>query len=214
MYISNDQRLALLKERLEEIDLWRDRSSIDLPSWTFDGKPLEPGAQWPDREGVRRLELREARVPSEWDVHQSRLELDVGGEGLVTIRYSNGKDSRFGLDAYHRLFPLDGERFDVDVDAVARLPFGEPNRNAHLGRSRIVWLDVAVDRLARQLRLIFETVRTLGVDAVVDPLLSCAEEALNRLRWPSSTDAYVARSALARSTCANRRGTSIGASCE
>jgi alpha-mannosidase len=198
MYISNDQRLALLKERLEEIDLWRDRSSIDLPSWTFDGKPLEPGAQWPDREGVRRLELREARVPSEWDVHQSRLELDVGGEGLVTIRYSNGKDSRFGLDAYHRLFPLDGERFDVDVDAVARLPFGEPNRNALLGRSRIVWLDVAVDRLARQLRLIFETVRTLGVDAVVDPLLSCAEEALNRLRWPSSTDAYVARSAPGR----------------
>jgi alpha-mannosidase len=198
MHISNDQRLALLKERLEEIDLWRDRSSVDLQSWTFDEKPLEPGAPWPDREGVRRLELREAQVPLDWDVRESRLELDVGGEGLVTIRYPNGDDSRFGLDAYHRLFPLNGKTFDVEIDAVARLLFGEPNRNAHLGHSRLVWLDVVVDRLARRLRLILETVRTLGVDPAVDPLLLCAEAALNRLQWPSSTSAYVARSAPGR----------------
>jgi alpha-mannosidase len=198
MHISIEQRRALLRERIEEIDLWRDRAVVEFASWSFDGKPLEPGAPWPERDGVRTLELEGASVPSEWPLHETRLDLDVGGEGLLVVRHSNGTESRFGLDPNHRLFPLEDRAFDIEVHAVARLPFGEPNRKARVERSRVLWLDVVVDRFARQLMLILETARALGPHPVVDPLLSSAEAALNRIEWPSSTAIYVARSAEGR----------------
>lgn len=195
MHMTIEQRLALLRERIEEINLWRDRAWADLGEWSFDGKPLEPGSPWPEREGVRTLELENVVVPSDWELAETRLDLDVGGEGLLVIRYSNGAESRFGLDPYHHLFPLLSRTFDIEVMAVARLPFGLPNRNAHVERSRAVWVDVIVDRFARQLVLILESARTLASHPVVAELLSAAEAALNRVEWPSSTTVYVSRSA-------------------
>jgi alpha-mannosidase len=198
MHVTIAQRLDLLKERIEEIDLWRDRAFVDLDGWTFDGAPLAAGARWPERDGVHSLGLTGTTVPAAWALEQTRLDVDVGGEGLLTIRHEDGSERRFGLDPHHHVFPLAAPTFDIEVEAVARLPFGVPSRDARVKRARLVWVDDAVQLLARRLRLILEAGRVLGGHPAVDPLLSCAEAALNRLRWPSSTHAYVSRSAAGR----------------
>jgi alpha-mannosidase len=198
MHVTIAQRLDLLKERIEEIDLWRNRAFVDLDGWTFDGGPLPAGAPWPESEGVRSFGLTDTTIPSAWPLEQTRLDVDVGGEGLLTIRYGDGNERRFGLDPDHHVFPLAAPSFDIGIEAVARLPFGEPNRDARVKRARLVWMDDAVQLLARRLSLILEAGRALGGHPVVDPLISCAETALNRLRWPSSTGAYVSRSAVGR----------------
>ena len=195
MHIKPAQRIALLRKRLEEIVLWRARSYVELHEWTFDGKPLEPGAPWPERDGVHTLELKDVGVPREWRLRDTRLVLDVGGEGLLIINYPNVSSARFGLDPNHRCFPLEHTSFDLEVQAVARLPFGRPNPGAHIRQSRAVWMDDVVDRFARQLALVLESCRTLATHPVVEPLLSCAERALQRIDWPSSTADYIARSA-------------------
>ncbi|MGH2751627.1 MAG: alpha-mannosidase [Actinomycetota bacterium] len=195
MHITNEQRLDLIRERTEEITLWRDRSFVHLDGWTFEGRPLPRGAPWPERGGVRELGLPRVTIPELWPLDESRLELDVGGEGLLCLRYGGGRESRFGLDPNHQVFPLDERTFEVQVRAVARLPFGQPSRDARVKLSRLVWIDDVVNGFARRLTLIAEAARTLGSDPVIEPLISCAEAALNRIRWPSSTGAYVSRSA-------------------
>jgi alpha-mannosidase len=192
-YASIGQRRDRLAERLAEVALWRDRAAIDLDSWTFDGEPLALGARWPDRHGVRRLEARGVTVPDHWPLDEVRLDLALGGEGLLHITGPDG-DGRHGLDPFHDRFPLPGRRADLAVSIVARFPFGEPNRTPRLERARLVWADTAVEVFARQLALIHEAVGALGGDPA-DVLLSCAERALADVGWPSGTGGYLARSA-------------------
>jgi alpha-mannosidase len=177
--LTHEQRLAWLEVRIAELDAWVAREWTDLSDWTFDGAPLGLGAPWPDREGVHRLAHPE--VEGGWD----RLGLDLGGEGLVRIG-----DRQYGLDAEHRDFPLDGAPFAVEVEIVARLPFGMPNRAARLALARAVRVDEQLERLVRRLRLVLETARELGEDI---GLVDCAAAALRELRWPSATAPYVAR---------------------
>jgi alpha-mannosidase len=179
--LTHAQRIAWLNARIAELELWVARAWTDLPEWTFDGAPLRLGERWPDRHGVHTL--AHPRVDGGWD----RLELDLGGEGLVRI---DGR--QLGLDAEHRTFPLHGEPFSVAVEIVARLPFGEPNREPRLARARAVAVDGAVERLVRRLRLVAEAAEELGEDI---GLVDCAADALLRLRWPSATRSYVARQA-------------------
>ena len=196
-HVTIEQRLDLLKERIDELRLWRERTSEELVGWTFDGRPLGIGDPWPDRHGVHRFELHDVNVPEGWDRDETRLHLDVGGEGLLTIR-AGDDEIGYGLDPNHNLFRIERTPFDIIVDAVARLPFGQPNRDARIVGSYLVWIDGPVDRLVQLLTLILESARALEGDPVVDPLLTAAEEALTRLRWPSSTHAYISRSARSR----------------
>jgi alpha-mannosidase len=189
------QRRDRLAERLTEVALWRDRAHVDLDRWTFDGEPLALGAAWPDRHGVRRLEARGVTVPGHWPVDEVRLDLALGGEGLLRIAGPGG-DERYGLDPYHDRFPLRERRADLTVSVVARHPFGEPNRTPRLEQARLVWLDTAVDEFARQLALVLEAVGVLA-DGPADALLSCAERALAAVDWPSGTGDYLARVAAA-----------------
>ena len=178
MALTHAQRIAWLEARTAELAWWIPRAWTDLTQWTFDGAPLAMGESWPDRQGVHRL--AHPPVDGDWD----RLELDLGGEGLVRI------DGRpFGLDAEHRTFPRVGA---VEVEIVARLPFGEPNREPRLARARAVAVDEPVERLVRRLRLVAEAARELGEDI---GLVDCAAAALLRLRWPSATRSYLARQA-------------------
>jgi alpha-mannosidase len=177
--LTHAQRLDWLAVRIAELESWVAREWTDLTAWTFDGAPLAPGAPWPDRTGVHRLAHPE--VPGGWD----RLRLDVGGEGLVRIG-----GTPWGLDAEHREFPLDGRPFDLEVEIVARLPFGMPSRDARLALARAVRIDVPLERLVRRLRLVLDTARELGEDI---GLVDCAAAALRELRWPSATAPYVAR---------------------
>jgi alpha-mannosidase len=69
------------------------------------GAPSGLGDPWPRRDGVVRLAHPEVSVPDGWPLAETRLELDLGGEALLTLRYPDGHE-RFGLDPYHRRFPL------------------------------------------------------------------------------------------------------------
>ncbi len=190
-----EQLRAGLGVRVDELDGWLHRAWVELDDWSFDGRPLRLGSAWPERDGVRRLTHPEAAPPGAWPAAERRLLLDLGGEGLVRLRYADGAEDAFGLDSEHKSFPLRGEPFAIDVEIVARLPFGAPNRDPRLGRARVVHVDVALERLVRRLRLASDAAEALDGHDAARGLVEAAARALRVLEWPSATADYVARQA-------------------
>jgi alpha-mannosidase len=188
------QRVDRIKVRLEELACWREREAIPIGGWTIDGAPIAGGQAWPDRDGVKAF-AASAAVPAGWAIPETRLVLDLGGEGLVSLSYEDGEAVRFGNDPYHREFPVRARSFSIASETVARLPFGEPVRDPHLNQARLIWLDIVVDALAMRLQLVAETAAVLGDHEVVPHLLAAAEEAFYALDWPSASRDYVARTA-------------------
>jgi alpha-mannosidase len=186
------QRLERMVIRLDELKFWREREAVAIEGWSFDGAPLALGAAWPAKDGVHQLSSM-AKVPEHWVLAESRLYLDLGGEGLVTVKFNGGEEVGFGNDPYHREFPLRGHELSIAAESVARLPFGQPVRSPHLNAARLVWLDPAVDRLHMRLLLIAEVCEQLQGQDVVPHLLDAAEEAFFALDWPSGTADYNAR---------------------
>src|SRR4051812_48030625 len=141
-HLTVEQRLEWLAVRIDELELWVAREWVELDGWTFDGGRLAAGALWPDRSGVHRL--AHARVTPPWP--DARLELDLGGEGLLTLEYDDDRQ-RFGLDGEHRGFPVRDAPFAIAVEAVARLPFGAPNREPRLAAARLIRVEGELERL-------------------------------------------------------------------
>jgi alpha-mannosidase len=195
MLLSVEQRLQRIRVRVEELEFWRIRASKSLDDWRFDGIPVHLGQRWPSVDGVVLLEHAEVDVPPDWTLADARLELDLGGEGLLRVRYEDGSVVNRGLDPWHRTWPLSCPRFALSVEAVARLPLGRPNPEATLRSARILHVEPAVERLARDLVLICETIEAAGDAELAIPLLESAEEALEALEWPSATTSYLARTA-------------------
>jgi len=193
MVLTLEQRLDSLEVRLNELHCWNDRAYVDLHGWTFDGRPWDIGEQWPSREGLATIAHGEVAVPGDWPLDGTWLDLNLGGEGLLRIRYGDGEEP-WGLDAFHRRFPLRERSFSIETSAVARMPFGVPNRDARLEWARLVLLDGALLRLTRQIRLVIDTGRAFGGHEVVEHLVRSAERALALLDWPSDTQAYLSRS--------------------
>src|SRR5438309_11642925 len=117
------QRIERLHNRLAELALWLDRAWLDLAGWRFEGAPIAVAAPWPRREGLVHLEVASARVPESWPLSETSLEVAPGGEGLLRVRYGSWAQ-QFGLDPWHRRFPLKEADFALSVEAVALLPFG------------------------------------------------------------------------------------------
>ncbi len=193
MTLTPTQRIERLRVRIDELACWRAREHVDLERWSFGGAPLALGAAWPQRDGVQTLGHPEVGVPEHWPLDEAELELDLGGEALLTLHYQTGQQ-RFGLDPYHQRFPLSERQFRLEVEAVARLPFGVPHPDPRLTRARLVWDDATLSALVRLLELVLEAAQALAEHEVVPPLLRCAERAMTRLDWPSHTPAVLARS--------------------
>ena len=193
MTLTDRQRTDRLRKRLTELELWTVRAEVPLEGWTFDGKPHAHGAPWPTRDGVVTLALSDVAVPDDWPLEEARLDLDLGGEGLLRIAYADGGGEAFGLDPNHQRFPLRGRRFAVSAECVARLPFGVPNRAARLARARLIRLDPTLAEFVLLLTQVADTADQLAGHEVVPPLVSAAEDALARLDWPTATAAYIAR---------------------
>jgi alpha-mannosidase len=193
MALTKAQRVTRLKKRSEELALWTVRRAIPLDHWLFNGEPIARGEPWPTREGVAALSHGEVAVPADWPLDDARLDLDLGGEGLLRLSYASGASDVFGLDPNHCRFRPKEPRFSITADCVARLPFGVPNRDARLGQTRLVWLESQLAEFVLLLRQVIEMAQVLEAHQVIDPLLSAAEESLYTLRWPTATQAYVAR---------------------
>jgi alpha-mannosidase len=189
------QRLRRLDVRLSELGLWRVRAREPLIEWRFDGAPIALGNAWPSLDGVHVFAHPETELPPDWPLDDAFVELDLGGESLLLLRYPNGDDERFGHDVNHRRFPLRGRRFAIESESVARFPFGNPNRDARLSAARLVWSDAPVEQLYRRLRMVIEAARVLDDDDIVAELVGSAERSLGRLVWPSATHAYLERTA-------------------
>ncbi|WP_421722957.1 alpha-mannosidase [Bauldia sp.] len=193
MTLTNRQRNDALRKRLSELELWTVRASHPLTDWTFNGESIAVGAGWPTRDGVVTLAHDDVSVPEDWPLDQTRLDLDLGGEGLVTLAYPGEVTEGFGLDPYHQRFPLKERSFRVSAECVARLPFGVPNRDASLTRAQLSWIEPELIAFTLLLRQIVETVDVLGDHEVSAPLVAAGAEALAALDWPSATEEYVAR---------------------
>ena len=192
MTLTPTQRMQRLRARLDELACWRARDHLDLERWSCGGAPLALGDAWPSRAGVQRLSHPEVAVPEAWPLDETELELDIGGEALLTLHYPTAHE-RFGLDPYHQRFPLAEGRFRLEAEAVARLPFGVPHPDPRLQRARLVWDDTALTDLLRLLELVLEAAQALADHEVVALLLERAERALTRLDWPSHTPDVLAR---------------------
>ncbi|MFN2490994.1 MAG: alpha-mannosidase [Actinomycetota bacterium] len=193
--LTTPQRIERLRSRLKELAFWVDRAEMELGSWTVNGTEVPLGGSWPERDGVVLLAHPRVELPPEWVLANARLELDLGGEGLLRIRYDDGAQQTWGLDPEHGRWPLDGRAFSVEVRATARKLLGAPNPDPRLRLARVVDAQIELEHLERRLQLVVEAAVTLGAAEVVDPLLECAERALARLEWPSATEVYLARTA-------------------
>ncbi|MGR9234903.1 alpha-mannosidase [Rhizobium leguminosarum] len=186
------QRLDRLKVRIAELAHWRDRQSAAIDGWTFESEPIAHHQDWPHRQGVVHFAVS-AEAPEAWPLADIRLQLDLGGESLVTLSYPDGQTETFGLDPYHQEFPVKGRRFSIATETVARFPFGEPNRAPRLNKARFIWLDGPAHRLHLLLKQVAEAIDVLGEHEVVPHLMDAAEHALRSLDWPSDTAAYISR---------------------
>ena len=137
----------------------------------------------------------EAEAPTNWPLEDIRLSLDLGGESLVDITYPDGSRDLFGLDPNHEEFPLNAHKLAINVEAVARKPFGQPVRDPRLNRAAFLRVDLALSKLTLLLTQVQEAAVALGEDEAVAPLIEAAEVALRGLDWPSHTPDYVARAA-------------------
>src|SRR5258708_38282497 len=78
--LSIEKRLARLRRRRDEIAAWRERETIPVGGFTFDGTAIERGQRWPGLTGGHRFQSAPFDVPKEWPLKDVRLGLDVGGE--------------------------------------------------------------------------------------------------------------------------------------
>ncbi|WP_160003360.1 glycoside hydrolase family 38 C-terminal domain-containing protein [Rhizobium sp. 18055] len=194
MTLTLPQRLDRIRVRMSELEYWRSRETMQIDGWTFEGEPIALGASWPRKDGTVHFSGT-AQLPEHWPIEEARLTLDLGGESLITLTDDAGKETRLGLDPYHREFRVTSRRIKISSETVARLPFGEPVRAPRLERAAVIWLDGAVDQLWLLLRQICEAVDILEGHEVIPHLLDIAEAAMRGLDWPSSTSAYIARTA-------------------
>ena len=194
MSLSVAQRLHRLDARIAEILCWRERETEPIEGWRCDGRPLSLGDPWPPHDAPVAFTAA-AEVPAHWPLGETRLRLDVGGESLLTLDEDGFGPASFGLDPNHQEFPLRARRFRIETESVPRLPFGEPVHHPRLAEARLVWVDLAVHRLALLLRQVWETAQALADHEVVPHLVAAAETALWSLEWPSATGEYLARTA-------------------
>jgi alpha-mannosidase len=197
---SAEQRLQRLRSRLDELSYWFDRAWLELAEWRFEDELLPLGSPWPPR---RRPKDKDApavmahpavRVPEGWPLDEVFLELELGGEGLVRLVYEEGGAESFGLDPWHRSFPVREGAFMVEAEVVPRLPYGVPNVAPALRLARLVWQEATLQALHRRLQLVASAAAALGVEEDSGAgLLQAAERALNSIRLPSDTTVYLSR---------------------
>ena len=96
-----------------------------IGGWTFDGAPIAMGEAWPEQMGVHRFAGGPFEVPAGWPLEETRLALDVGGESLLEIHYDGAPKLTLGLDVNHNEFLVDGRGGRLEIESVAKSPFGQ-----------------------------------------------------------------------------------------
>lgn len=211
MKLPLEMRIRRMNKRLTELEQWVTRESLPLVDWTLDGLPVAMGTSWQDQGQPRRFAHPSVEIPAHWPLDETRLQLWLGGEGLLRI----GTESH-GLNPPHQSFPLTERRFALEADCVARLEQGVPARDAALTRAELVWVEQDLADYILMLHQVVEFTRALGGHEVegwgvpawfprrphpahsdphpaCDPVMSLAEASFHLLDWPTETQAYLRR---------------------
>jgi alpha-mannosidase len=174
------------------VAVWRAREVLAIEGWRANGCPISPGDCWPAAIPTR-FESVTFTVPAHWPLEETRLQIDSGGESLLTIAYDEGNAQSFGHDIYHAEYPLVMRSGSLVIDAVPRglsaMPIAEPR----FGTAQLVWIEPELDRLLARLKLLRLTAEALGGHDVVGPLLELGEAALAGFLPPTRTSAYLRR---------------------
>ena len=96
MSLTLQQRLDRINVRVEELEFWRERETVPVDGWQFDGAPIALGGFWPRNDGVRKL-AAEAVVPDHWPLDETLLMLNVGGESLIALTPAGGGETERSL---------------------------------------------------------------------------------------------------------------------
>jgi alpha-mannosidase len=191
--LSLDQRVRRARRRLGEIAIWRVREIKEIGGWSFDAKPIAVGHAWPETPGVHELISGPFEVPAGWPLEETRLALDVGGESLLTILYDGGAWLQLGLDVNHNEFPLDHRRGRLEVEAVARSPFGQIVTDPHLRRAELRWVETGLIDFVRSAELAVGLAAGLREHELSPILLELVENAMARMAMPTRTEDVVGR---------------------
>src|SRR5579871_2583261 len=146
------QALQRARRRRDEVAVWRVRGRQPIGGWTFDGAPIAIGDPWPARDGVHSLACARFEAPADWPLAETRLSLDAGGESLLTITYDERR-LPLGLDLNHTEFALDARGARLEIESVAKGPFGTPVAHPRLARAELTRIEPALDDFVRTLTL-------------------------------------------------------------
>ncbi|MFI4936270.1 MAG: hypothetical protein ACHP7N_16790, partial [Caulobacterales bacterium] len=191
--LSPAQRLARVRRRLSEIAAWRIRAQSPIDGWTFDGRPIGLGERWPTIEGVHVLRAERFAAPADWNLGETRLALDVGGESLLSIDYDSGARLTLGLDLNHTEFPLDERGARLEIEAVAMGPFGQRLPDPRLKRAELIWVESGLVDFTRLVALTADLAAEIEGHELAPLLLELAENAMVRLDWPTRTPDVIGR---------------------
>lgn len=213
-YLPLEMRLRRMTKRLDEMRQWGARETVVLAGWTLQGQPIAKGTRWQDQGDPLPFAHGAVTVPPHWPLDEVRLHLWLGGEGLV--RLIGARINAFGLTPPHKDFRVTERTFRIEAACVARLEQGVPNREAALGRTKLVWVAKDLADFTMLLEQVVEMVRTLGghevegwpvpewfprrphpdhsnPHAVCGPMMDLAEAAFHLLDWPTETSSYLRR---------------------
>lgn len=197
-HLTIEQRISGLEKHLQLLQAWQDLSTLPVEGWTFQAPhgaevPIHVGDLWPvvDPSVAQGPVFFRASVvvPQDWQGRPVELELDVGGEGLVTL--SSGL--RGGLNPYHRRFAVEETEVQVEVQAVPKGLFGQPSARPALNVAQLCLPDTAVRTLLLQLQLVVDAAKELPSHEAVPHLLHAAEKTIAGLDWPTHAQEHLAR---------------------
>jgi alpha-mannosidase len=191
--LSLDQRVRRARRRLGEIAVWRVREARPIEGWTFDGAPIAAGDPWPNDRGVHAFKGGPFAAPADWSLDDVRLSLDVGGESLLTIAYDGRPAVTLGLDVNHNEFPLDARAGRLEIESVAKSPFGQAVPDPRFRRAELRCIETALDAFTATTGHAIALAAALGEHELSPLLIELAEDAMVRLAMPTRTMDVVGR---------------------
>lgn len=191
------QRIEHIRRWVSELECWLYQETLPLKVWRVGGtglpeRPIDLGSPWPSREGVLVFSGPEVVVPETWELDRTRLVLDPGGESRVFLEYGE-RGRGCGGNPYHRAFFVEGRRFSLRVEAVARDLFGVPQVEPRFKTAFLGLLEGELADFLVEVSVILDGAMALEGHEAVPSLLELVELELARLPWPTETRPFLER---------------------
>lgn len=194
-----DQRFEHLRRWISELECWTYSETITLSEWRFSAPDagvrdrfLRRGESWPSRDGVTEWSYGAVELPESWPLEGTRLVLDLGGEARIFMDYGTRTRS-CGSNPYHRALAVEGRRFSLRAEAVARDLFGRPQREPKLVAAFLGRLEEELAAFLLESSSILDGAQALRDHEASPALLELLETELARLPWPTETIPFLER---------------------